>query len=103
MASMSRSKARPHRIVVDDVEYVWRLGKCDSHGLGLEWGDYLIALADEDGAALIVNLDCDRTGNGKLTPHVVAEFIRASIAVGWKPHAAGPPYRVGTDALNTTP
>ncbi|MFI1521089.1 hypothetical protein [Kitasatospora cineracea] len=96
---MALAKKGSRRIVVDGVEYRWRVSSkhwcCDSDPRPL---GYAVEHAARPGTTLVVDtgrpavFPPEAVSDQLVLPAEVAAGIRAALADGWTPDADGPPF-----------
>lgn len=95
---MTLAKKGRRRVEVDGRQYHWTIRKTPTYDQGLLHSPMAIAveLAEESiKGMLLVNCTVSRPDNWvaphqtAVTPQVVREAIRAALAAGWQPEAAG--------------
>jgi hypothetical protein len=94
---MSIPKKGSRRVVVDDIEYRWRVRSRPTYDQALGDASLLLAIeqAGRRGAVLVVTLSQPHPSNWMLkpseavTPARVAEYIRKALSDGWCPAVSG--------------
>ncbi|MFF3552048.1 hypothetical protein ACFYXL_01375 [Streptomyces tsukubensis] len=102
---MALAKKGSRRIVVDGVEYRWRVSRkhwcCDYEGSTV---GYVAEDATRPGTTLVVEtgrpavLNSDLVPTGVILPREVAAGIRAARSKGWTPGSNGSPFKLHLSA-----
>lgn len=99
---MAIVKKGSRRIVVDDIEYRWKIRHRQTYVQGMFGTDKVACaverVSDKPGSILVIYFPQTHPGNwiGKpavpLLPSQVAAAIRAALAAGWQPLEPGKPF-----------
>jgi hypothetical protein len=97
---MAIRKTGSRRIVVDGVDYLWRVRRRPTYCQANTWGTLSVCIqrAERSGAVLVAGLDRPRPDNwlwrpsSAVRPVEVADLVRRALAAGWRPETAGPQF-----------
>ena len=97
---MSIPKKHSRRVVVDDVEYRWRVRGRPTYDQALTTQPLILAVEQcgKPGSVLVVELAQSHPSNwmrvaaSGVTPSVVAHHIRMALRSGWRPACKGPQF-----------
>ncbi len=97
---MTLARKGSRRIVVDGVEYRWKVRGRPTYCQGLGWSPltFVAETTESPRALLVVEMPCAHPSNwvalpsGAVLPRTVAEAIRTGLARGWNPTSPGPAF-----------
>jgi hypothetical protein len=97
---MSIPKKNSRRVIVDDVEYRWRVRGRPTYDQALTTGRLILAVeqCEKRGSVLVVELAQSHPSNwmqeaaSGVTPAVVTGHIRTALKLGWSPACKGPQF-----------
>ena len=101
---MSIPKKSSRRVLVDKVEFRWRVRSRPTYDQALAVGPLILAVeqAEGRGSVLLVELPQAHPSNWMqkpapgVTPRVVAGYIRQALAAGWQPWVRGAQFHLQT-------
>ena len=99
---MSMPKKGSRQVVVDKVDFRWRIRSRPTYDQALISSPLILAVeqAETRGSVLIINLPQSHPSNWMkkpapgVTPVVVASYIRRALAAGWRPTVRGVQFRL---------
>jgi hypothetical protein len=99
---MSIPRKGSRLVVVDDVEYRWRVRSRPTYCQALTWSSLALAVEQvgRRGSVLLVDLAQAHPSNWMqqpapgVTPVAVARHIRQALRAGWKPDVPGTQFRL---------
>ena len=99
---MSIPKKASRQIVVDDIEFRWRVRSRPTYDQAVTASPLVLAIEQTDcrGSVLVVELPQAHPSNWMhkpspgVTPQTVAGYIRTALTAGWKPSVRGAQFRL---------
>jgi hypothetical protein len=98
---MAVRKRASRRIVVDGVEYRWRIAPRPTNGEFDYAGSMVASVQRAENSGQVLFVSCGlRAGNilgqpgVSVTPRGIAGAIRNALAAGWRPNERGEPFRI---------
>ena len=95
---MTLAKKGSRRIVVDGVEFRWRVRRRPTYDQGMAWTPltFVVEQAEQRGALLVVSMPGPHLSNWvglpsePVLPSTVASGVRSALAACWQPARPGP-------------
>ena len=102
IARMSIPKKGSRQIVVDDIEFRWRVRSRPTYDQAITSSPLVLAVeqAGSRGSVLVVELPQAHPSNWMhkpspgVTPQIVTRYIRDALTAGWKPSVRGAQFRL---------
>jgi hypothetical protein len=107
---LSIPKKGARRVVVEGVEYIWRVRSRPTYSQAMGWNSLTIAIQQfgpSRGSVLVAELEQSHPSNlvGKpaqsVMPSLVAGCIRRGLKAGWHPNKSGPQFRLANRQIKT--
>jgi hypothetical protein len=102
---MALPRKGSRRIAVDGLVFRWLVRRRPTYCQALGWSplSFVVELADESGARLVVALPYAHPGNwlglpsASVRPATVAAALRHALSAGWQPHRPGAAFTLALD------
>jgi hypothetical protein len=106
---MSISRKGSRHIVVDDIEFRWRVRSRPTYDQNIASSPLVLAVEQTGcrGSVLVIELPQAHPSNWMhkpspgVTPQAVAKYIRDALKAGWKSSVRGPQFRIHMVAPKT--
>tara|TARA_B100000674_G_C37398270_1_gene715072 strand:+ start:49 stop:375 length:327 start_codon:yes stop_codon:yes gene_type:complete len=108
---MAISKKGTRNIVVNDVEYIWKITKKPSYTQELGWSNLQVAIQKKENGLCTLIVDSGHIHSESIglkehyskdrkfkpvTPKLVQDFINQALKNGWNPSKKGSPFNYST-------